>query len=106
MLFNFQFINDGKVSLSQLSLSPSSGYDHLDLKKDEEEALRAEASEEMECLLSPLGKPDFSDLPSFAYQICDGMVSVHNHKLCLSMHNNVLMKHFWFSLNFINDSNV
>ena len=63
-----------------MSLSPSSGYEVLDLKEDEE-ALCAEAPEEMECLFSSLGKPDFSDLPSFAYQICDGMVSVHNHNV-------------------------
>ena len=57
------------------SLSPSSGNDHLYTKEDEHEGLGAEALKEMESLFSSLEKFEFCDLPSFAYQICNGMVS-------------------------------
>ena len=82
-----------KESLSQLSLSPSSDYDHLYIKDNDEEALCAdEASKKMECQFLPLGKPDFSDLPSFAYQTCDGMVSIPT--MYPSLHYNFLDKAF------------
>ena len=57
------------------SLSPSSGNDHLYNKEDEHEGSGADASKEMESLFSALEKFEFRDLPSFSYQVCNGMVS-------------------------------
>ena len=71
--YSDQLNNDDKDSLS-----PSSGNDHLYTKEDEHEGSGAEASKEMESLFSSLEKFEFRDLPSFAYQVCNGMVSKSN----------------------------
>ena len=64
-------------SLPKPSLFLSSGYDKL-YPKEEEEVLYLAASKDLESLYSPLGEPDLRDLPSFAYQIAQGMVHKAN----------------------------
>ena len=46
--------------------------------KEEEEVLYSAASKDLESLYSPLGGHDLRDLPSFAYQIAQGMVCKAN----------------------------
>ena len=65
-----------KESLSQSNLSPLSGYDHLFPKESEDKVLWEEALKEMEHFYTPLGNLDLSDLPSFAYQTCQGIVCI------------------------------
>ena len=63
-------------NLHKPSLPPSSGYYQLYSK--EEKVLYSAASKDKECFYSPLGEPDLRDLPSFAYQIAQGMVCEGN----------------------------
>ena len=72
----FQCTNDDKEGQSQLSVTPSSGCDTLHPGKREEEVLYSATTKDLECFYSPLGEPDLKDLPSFAYQISQGMVCV------------------------------
>ena len=65
---------DDEENLSQLqeSVLPSSVYDHLAPKED------METTKDLEQFYTPLGRQDLGDLPSFAYQISNGMVSGAN----------------------------
>ena len=64
-------------SLPKPSVLLSSGYDKL-YPKEEEKVLYSATSKDLESLYSPLGEPDLRDLPSFAYQIAQGMVCTAN----------------------------
>ena len=72
----FQCTNDDKEGQSQLSVTLSSGCDTLHPGKREEEVLYFATTKDLEGFYSPLGEPDLKDLPSFAYQISQGMVCV------------------------------
>ena len=58
-----------------------SGYDHLYPKKNKQEELHLAEDKDLETFYSPLGEPDLKDLPSFAYQITQGMVCKTNSKI-------------------------
>ena len=71
-----QCIDEVKESLSQSNFSPLSGYYHLFPKESDYKVLCEEALKEMEHFYTPLGNLDVSDLPSFAYQSCQGIVRI------------------------------
>ena len=51
----------------------SSGYDEMFPKESEGDLA---TTEDLESFYSPLGEPDLWDLPSFTYQIAQGMVII------------------------------
>jgi len=61
-----------KVQESLLQ-SSTSGYNKL-YPKAEENVLYSATAKDIDSSYSPLGEPDLRDLPSFAYQISQGMV--------------------------------
>ena len=65
-------ITQVEESLPLLTVPPSPGYIMLCPKEDE--AVCSATTKETESFYSPLGEPDLRDLPSFAYQISQGMV--------------------------------
>ena len=67
---------DKKDDLCQASPLPSPGYNTMHPKEEEEKRMSITAVKEQEIFYSPLGEPDLRDLPSFAYQISQGMVCV------------------------------
>ena len=70
-LLQTAMISDDEESLSELQMSAlsSSVYDHLAPKED------MKTTKDFEQFYTPLGRQDLGDLPSFAYQISNGMVS-------------------------------
>ena len=73
-LLQTAMISDDEESLSELQMSvlSSSVYDHLAPKED------MKTTKDFEQFYTPLGRQDLGDLPSFAYQISNGMVSGAN----------------------------
>ena len=78
----FQCTNDDKEGQSQLSVTKSSGCDTLHPGKHEEKVLYSVTTKDLEGFYSPLGEPDLKDLPSFAYQISQGMVRMCSKIYC------------------------
>ena len=67
-----RIIKKVEESLPLLTVPPSPGY--ITLCPKEEEAACSATTKDLESSYSPLGEPDLKDLPSFAYQISQGMV--------------------------------
>ena len=65
---------DVKDDSPQPSPLPSPGYHTMHPKEEEDEGKSTVALKEQEAFYSPLGEPDLRDLPSFAYQVSQGMV--------------------------------
>ena len=50
--------------------------DKLYSKEDREKVVCSPTTQDLDSFYSPLGEPDLWDLPSFAYQISQGMVII------------------------------
>ena len=71
---HFQCFCDDEGSESQLLVPLLSSCDKMYPKESEEEVLYSAPTKDLESFYSPLGEHDLKDLPSFAYQISQGMV--------------------------------
>ena len=73
----------GKGNLSQPNVFLSPGYGRLESKEAAGETTVAIDKEQV-AFYSPLGEPDWKDLPFFSYQIALGMVcKAKSHKMWL-----------------------
>ena len=70
---HYQHSCDNEGSLSELRVPLLSGYNKLYV--EESDVLYSASTSNLQSYYSPLGEPDLRDLPSFAYQISQGMVS-------------------------------
>ena len=70
---HFQYSCDDEVSLSELRVPLLSGYNKLYL--EESDVVYSASTNNLQSYYLPLKEPDLKDLPSFAYQISQGMVS-------------------------------
>ena len=81
--FHFQLSCDDEVSLSQLRVPLLSGYNKLYLEESDalysastsNNVVYSASTSDLQSYYLPLKEPDLRDLPSFAYQISQGMVS-------------------------------
>ena len=84
----------GKGNPSQPNVFLSPGYNRLESKEVAGE-ISAAIDKEQVAFYSPLGEPDWKDLPLFSYQIAQGMVSAANMWLKWSIYCYVfLFMHF------------
>ena len=74
----------GKDNLSHPNVFLSPGYDRLESKEAAGE-ISVAIDKEQVAFYSPLGEPDWKDLPFFSYQIALGMV-------CKATSNNMWLK--------------
>ena len=70
---HFQHSYDNEGSLSELRVPLLSGYNKLYL--EESDVVYSASTKDLQSYYLPLKEPDLKDLPSFAYQISQGMVS-------------------------------
>ena len=81
----FQCFCDDEGSQSQLLVPLLSDCDKMYPRESEEEVLYSAPTNDLESFYSPLGEPDLKDLPSFAYQISRGMVTIYTYAACSRM---------------------
>ena len=70
---HFQHSCDDEGSLSELRVPLLSGYNKL--YPEESDVVYSASTKNLQSYYLPLKEPDLKDLPSFAYQISQGMVS-------------------------------